>query len=148
MKAELVAIVPENMFRTNVQKLTWPHIMDIMHKLPDHILDMIHRATEQKDEEHEKECENKAERKRIARKLQCEAQRSMIEEADVEERNDGVNDHDHSKYLGLPSEEDVKKCFQAYISVTSNKALAMSICFVCVRELMSSEGAQQQLWER
>ncbi|KAG1859029.1 hypothetical protein DFJ58DRAFT_715769 [Suillus subalutaceus] len=46
---------------------------------------------------------------------------------------------DHSQYLALPSEEEVKKCFRAFRSATSNSALAMLICVVCARELMSYE---------
>lgn len=138
-KAELVAIVLANTLKANIRKQTWPQIMDVVRKLPDHILDMIHQAAEKKDEEREVEHEEKAERKRITNKLRHEAQKS-VEEVNFEEHNDGVNEHDYSKYLGLPSEEEIKKCFKAYISGTSNEALATSVCIVCARELMSSEG--------
>ncbi|KAG2128405.1 hypothetical protein BD769DRAFT_1387450 [Suillus cothurnatus] len=59
MKAELVAVIPGNMFRTNIQKQAWSQVMDTVRKLPDHILDMIRQAAERKDKEREKECEKK-----------------------------------------------------------------------------------------
>lgn len=68
-KAELVAIVLANTLKANIRKQTWPQIMDVVHKLPDHILNMIHQAVEKKDKEHEVECKKKAERKRITNKL-------------------------------------------------------------------------------
>ncbi|KAG1792365.1 uncharacterized protein HD556DRAFT_1444624 [Suillus plorans] len=145
-KAELVAVVPGNMFRTNIQKQAWSQVMDTVCKLPDHILDMIHQAAERKDEEHEKERKKKAERKRIASRLQREAQKS-VDEVDFEQYDHDahVDEHDYSKYLGLPSEQEIKKCFQAYISGTSNGALAMLICIVCTWELMKSEGDMHHL---
>ncbi|KAG1844540.1 hypothetical protein DFJ58DRAFT_844032 [Suillus subalutaceus] len=124
-KAELVTVVPANTLRANIQKQTWPQIMDVRKKMRD-----VRWNT------------RKAERKRITNKLQCDAQKS-VEEVDFEKHSDGVADeHDYSKYLGLPSEEEIKKCFKAYISGMSNGALAMSICIVCGQELMSSEGYQ------
>jgi hypothetical protein len=122
--------------------------MDTVRKLPDHILDMIRQAAERKDEEREKEREKKAERKRIASRLRREAQKS-VDEVDFEQHDHDhhLDEHDYSKYLGLPSEQEIKKCFQAYISGTSNGALAMSICIVCARELMNSEGAGWQYWD-
>ncbi|KAG1764658.1 hypothetical protein EDD22DRAFT_1042520 [Suillus occidentalis] len=61
------------------------------------------------------------------------------------ERCDDLDDHDHSKYLALPSADEIKKCFCAFRAATSNSALAMSICIVCARELMSHEGEQRVL---
>jgi hypothetical protein len=108
-KAELVAIIPGNMFRTNIQKQAWLQVMNTMHKLPDHILDMIHQAAERKDEEHEKKHKKKAERKRIASRLRCESQKS-VDEVDFEQHDhdNHLDEYDYLKYLGLPSEQEIK----------------------------------------
>ncbi|KAG1790365.1 uncharacterized protein HD556DRAFT_1446298 [Suillus plorans] len=52
-KAELIAAVPPKMFEKYVQKLKWPQILDIVHGLPEEILDKIHEAAGKKEDERE-----------------------------------------------------------------------------------------------
>lgn len=158
-KAELLAAVPPNTFGSNLRKLTWPQIVKVVHDLPDDILDMICKAAEEKDDEREQIWEQRAEKKCLKSVAHWqEVQRKRKEESHVEaqfrvddgigyideemdtERCNDLDDHDHSKYLALPSADEIKKCFRAFRAATSNSALAMSICIVCMRELMSHEG--------
>ena len=39
-----------------------------------------------------------------------------------------------SKFLNLPSEDEVKDCYRAFFEATSNNGLQMFICAVCARE--------------
>ncbi|KAG0691950.1 hypothetical protein DFH29DRAFT_883383 [Suillus ampliporus] len=47
---------------------------------------------------------------------------------------------DHSKFMELLTDEVQKECFRTFQEATSNRALAMSICVVCAREMMAYEG--------
>lgn len=70
-----------------------------------------------------------AERKR----KRAEDQHSRRTTRRLEEALDDVRDT--SKFLELPSEEQVKSCYRQFYEATSNTALAMAVCGVCAREL-------------
>lgn len=46
---------------------------------------------------------------------------------------------DHSQFLSLPTDDEVKACYRAFYESTSNAALASKICAVCARELFPWE---------
>jgi hypothetical protein len=54
-----------------------------------------------------------------------------------------------ARYLALLSEDEMKACHMAFLTATSlaNKALAMSVCVICAREVMSYEGGWEVLNE-
>lgn len=143
-KAELNATVPSNTFGKSLQKLKWPQILEIVHGLPEEILDKIYQAAEKKEDEQEQVQEQISEKKKaqgsgtvgVTEKKEKESNGVQqhiehIVKGDSEAFADGddeVQGHDHSRYLPLPSEEETKKCFCAFQSATSK------------RELMSYEG--------
>ena len=45
---------------------------------------------------------------------------------------------DTAKYLELPSEHDINRCYQAFYDSTGNVATATAICAICARETMIS----------
>lgn len=48
-------------------------------------------------------------------------------------------------FLELPSEDNIKDCYRAFIAATSNDAIACNVCVVCAREKWANEGAIQAI---
>jgi hypothetical protein len=52
----------------------------------------------------------------------------------VAQRLQDTEDYEPSKFLAVPTEEEVKNCYGRFYHATSNTAVEMSICGVCARE--------------
>ena len=52
---------------------------------------------------------------------------------------------DPSKYLELPTKEEVQQCIRNYRESTSNEALQESVCVVCTRRRWTSDGSVHRL---
>ena len=160
-KDELIAILPANTFTKKRRSMTWSYIVEVLWAQSNDVLSIVQHAKAKKNTEMTVNQIRRAETKRqaaVARR-QNEAGLTMDKnegddentsqegELSCERVNIGGSGplHNLSKYLDLPSDTEVKNCFRAFREATSNAALAMEICIVCVRELGRSEGKEHKL---
>jgi hypothetical protein len=52
---------------------------------------------------------------------------------------------DFSKFMVVPSFEEEHQCYEKFYDATSNKALLLRVCPICVRERFRNEGDQTWL---
>lgn len=85
--------------------------------------------------------ENTRKRKRV------ETENTRRTAARVEEESVAIEHGHHNihKFLELPTSEEVDSCYHKFWEATSNKALQMSICGVCAREV-SIHNDHPRLW--
>ena len=57
----------------------------------------------------------------------------------------GEHERNFDEFMSFPSKEERKECSQKYLVATSNEAVANSICGVCGREKLKSEGERLDL---
>ncbi|KAH7924255.1 hypothetical protein BV22DRAFT_1047590 [Leucogyrophana mollusca] len=151
-KKELQDIVPPGTFTRNLLRIGWSKIIAIIRAQPDHVLGKIRRAAEMKHTDQERRAVQRATAKRSFRERTRIAQSMPEENTGVGGDGGNFMDEakeeaagDRSKYLVVPTEEEVKACFRAFRETTSNSALALSVCVVCGREMMHSEGEVEKI---
>lgn len=57
----------------------------------------------------------------------------------VAQRATMVEPRDSTKYLELPTEEEIKQCYKQFFEATSNKAVVAMVCGVCGQEVYTME---------
>ncbi len=62
-----------------------------------------------------------------------------------EPAKDDIYQRDISKFLDLPSADEVKECYRRFHQATSNEAVATSVCGVCGRESCNLEGGDSNI---
>ena len=144
-KEELQAAVPTGIFhRTFSRNMPWTKIIELVRAQPDEVLGLIKHAIKVKGEmKQKKQAKRKKQRSEAYQQVQ---ENSNAGEGSVDVENCGVAEpdfRDHSKFMELPTDEVRRQCFRAFREATSNRALAMSVCIVCAREMMVYEGEFQ-----
>ena len=59
--------------------------------------------------------------------------------------NAGEEDRNFAKFLVIPNEEEERRCYESFYDATSNEALALRVCPVCVREKFKKDGEDSWL---
>ncbi|KAG2339460.1 hypothetical protein BDR05DRAFT_1003412 [Suillus weaverae] len=139
-KDELQAAVPTGVFHQTFRNVPWTKIIELVRAQSDEVLALINHAIKVKEERKQKKQVKKKKQRYEAHQQEWENNAGKgsiaVENCQVAE----PSFCDHSKFMELPIDEVRKQCFRAFREATSNRALAMNVCVVCVREMMAFEG--------
>ncbi|KAG2045158.1 hypothetical protein BDR03DRAFT_1004331 [Suillus americanus] len=128
-KDELQAAVPTGIFHRIFRNVLWTKIIELVRAQSDEVLALINHAIKVKEERKQKKQVKKKKQRYEAHQQERE---NNAGEGSIAVENCQVVEpsfRDHSKFMELPTDE-----------ATSNRALAMNVCVVCVREMMAFEG--------
>lgn len=116
----------------------------IIGNAPPQLLDILREAGQSKATAREQAKETRAVTRK--RKL-AETQNTRRTAAHIENELEAIESEcrDIHKFLELPTNEEVKSCYGKFWDATSNKALQMTICGVCAREVSVHED-RPRLW--
>jgi hypothetical protein len=139
-KEELQAAVPTGIFHRTLRNMPWTEVIELVRAQSDDVLGLINHAIVVKGEtKQKKQIKKKKQRSEVYQ----QAQGNRADESSINAENCGVVEpsfRDHSKFMELPTDEVRRQCFRAFREATSNRALVMSVCVVCAREMMANEG--------
>jgi hypothetical protein len=126
--------LPRNVHGTREKLVAFVH-EHADEKLRDDLQQLVANRCREKDVE--KKNKNAARKRRRNEIWRESNKRRKIEDAMVEE--------DSSRYLELPTGEEVKACYKEFYKATSSAALAMAVCAVCGRQKLVQEGQFSKL---
>ncbi|KAM6489329.1 hypothetical protein JOM56_015230 [Amanita muscaria] len=101
---------------------------------------LIHSAADAKRTKRSSEKEKRLTDRKRKREEEQQARRTVPRLDDLTDDN-----RDTSKFLELPSIEQVRYCYRQFYAATSNAAVATTVCGVCARELLLADNRMQFL---
>src|SRR6267378_6467684 len=85
--------------------------------------------------------------KRVRRQVEESGQDTDVEDKEnIPDEMGGTsqNRSGYGNFMGLPTPEEAKACYQKYIEATSKEALSEEVCVVCTCQHWASEGGPRR----